>query len=1115
MVTKRLGIYFLEEDTGKTDEYISYMLKNLKKCTSRIVMIVKEPLTEDEKKVYSSLVEEIYIEETTSSFTAYFNALNKLQNIGGYTEIIFCNSKLFGPLYDIETFISDERNLLGDFFGLEQNIYVPNFEGNGSRCLNPDFFILKSDILNDDGFINIWQESLSEEVTQKDDGEEIDIDRKIIGNIITEYLLRSGYVYSPIVKLTENATYIGDTLGIAQKNGRPFISREYIVNDYETVLNNSRGEEIKYVLAYIDKKTDYPYNNIISHLLKIYNIYDIYNSLQLNYILSSDVSKNTDEVLKNKKAVVVIHIFYMDLIEYFSDFIYDIPLPVDIILTTTDEEKGKKLREAFEPRLGNRLRVIVSEGNGRELAALFVETRDIIKNYDYICFTHDKKSPHNNNQSVSRDFQRLIVENVVDTGKYITNVIEAFDKDENLGLLVPPAPLHGGYFASLGRRWTLNFEVVGEFLDSIGVSADLDETKPPLATGSSFWCRKEALLPIINMTWEHEDFAPEPMPSDGTVSHALERCFPFVAQSQGYYTGMIMTLNNASVEFTNREYLLEKLHLAFHNILPTYGQNIGSYLDKIEEYTIEHEKEENSIMNKLKQIPGKIKNRIKDRIDARLVDRYRIKIIRNSKLFDAEWYLNEYEDVGRENFDPASHYYMFGWKEGRGTSEYFSAEEYYKLNPDVKAARVCPLYHYETAGKFEGREYTSDKEKLIDIEITKAEWDGYNKKIKRVIKKEKKLIKNTPIQNNKIVFKTFQQDYTDNPKYICEEILKRDLPYDLVWLCKNTPKIIENFPRSVRIVKDGTLEAKREIASAKILIDNGIHFYNFKELKKKKQISICTWHGSLGFKKLAGNKMASKRNQRSAELYNETNDYVISNSTFEDGVFRESYWRDTEFIECGHPRNDILINSDEKLNEKIKLRVCKKLGINPDKKIALYAPTFREKLVDNEETMEYEDVNYERLVEALKSRFGGEWCVITRVHFVNSSDDEYLSELPDYCYNGTHYPDIQELMIAADMALTDYSSWILDYMFTRKPAFLFTPDYDDYELQRGFCYPLKEAPFMIARDNDELSDNIKAFDENIYRENIERFLIEKGSREDGNGSKKVVDKINQITGIGI
>lgn len=80
-----------------------------------------------------------------------------------------------------------------------------------------------------------------------------------------------------------------------------------------------------------------------------------------------------------------------------------------------------------------------------------------------------------------------------------------------------------------------------------------------------------------------------------------------------------------------------------------------------------------------------------------------IKIINKSPLFDKTWYLNNNQDVRNSHIDPATHYYKFGWKEGRNPSSHFHTNEYLSLNPDVRDKNICPLVHYEKYGKKEGR----------------------------------------------------------------------------------------------------------------------------------------------------------------------------------------------------------------------------------------------------------------------------------------------------------------------------------------------------------------------------------------------------------------------------
>ena len=150
--------------------------------------------------------------------------------------------------------------------------------------------------------------------------------------------------------------------------------------------------------------------------------------------------------------------------------------------------------------------------------------------------------------------------------------------------------------------------------------------------------------------------------------------------------------------------------------------------------------------------------------------------------------------------------------------------------------------------------------------------------------------------------------------------------------------------------------------------------------------------------------------------------------------------------------------------------------------------------------------------DALVERFGGEWRILVRFHFKLKNmpiPKKYLEKV----VNVTDYPDMQELLCGVDFGITDYSSWMCDYILTRRPGFLFTLDIDKYVDERGFYYPLETSPFPVAKTNDELYEKIINFDVKKYQKEIDKFLKEKDCYEDGNASKRVVKKINTITKI--
>lgn len=121
--------------------------------------------------------------------------------------------------------------------------------------------------------------------------------------------------------------------------------------------------------------------------------------------------------------------------------------------------------------------------------------------------------------------------------------------------------------------------------------------------------------------------------------------------------------------------------------------------------------------------------------------------------------------------------------------------------------------------------------------------------------------------------------------------------------------------------------------------------------------------------------------------------------------------------------------------------------------------------------------------------------------------------MPDFVYDVSDWPDIQELMLFIDAGITDYSSWICEYMLTRKPGFLFAPDMRHYETtNRTFAIQLDELPFPKAFDSDSLCRNIINFDSDKYVKDCNAFLKHHGSVDDGHASERVVKKIKELMG---
>jgi CDP-glycerol glycerophosphotransferase len=365
---------------------------------------------------------------------------------------------------------------------------------------------------------------------------------------------------------------------------------------------------------------------------------------------------------------------------------------------------------------------------------------------------------------------------------------------------------------------------------------------------------------------------------------------------------------------------------------------------------------------------------------------------------------------------------------------------------------------------------------------------------------------NLPIDNHKIVFRSFNGAYTCNPKYIAEEIRRQKLPYKLVWVVnKNILSFIKDFPQDIKLVMGKSNEDFKETATAKFIIDNERRTSYIKRNihKRKGQIYIQTFHGSFGIKKTGVDRNDGKKKELEiCKIDSEQIDYLTSNGTYTTNFFKNMFWNFGKILEYGHPRNDIFFRDDKEYKEK----VYKYFNIPLDKKVVMYAPTLRE---DGDITCYSLDIDM--MKNALEKKFGGEWIVITRLHPLMIDRRDEIMPKKDYIIEGTEYSDMQELLAAVDVLVTDYSSCIYDFVLSRKPGFLYAADSKKYDNSRGFYYPLSSTPFPVAQNNKEMLSNIENFDNEKYQQRVEEFLKGKGSVEDGHASERVVELIKEIT----
>ena len=113
-------------------------------------------------------------------------------------------------------------------------------------------------------------------------------------------------------------------------------------------------------------------------------------------------------------------------------------------------------------------------------------------------------------------------------------------------------------------------------------------------------------------------------------------------------------------------------------------------------------------------------------------------------------------------------------------------------------------------------------------------------------------------------------------------------------------------------------------------------------------------------------------------------------------------------------------------------------------------------------------------------------------------------------FDVTNYPDMQELLCAADILITDYSSCMWDFSLMYKPCFIYATDIEQYTQERDFYTPMSEWPFPIATNTDELINNILNFNQEEYVQKVKQHHKALGSFEDGHASERILKILETI-----
>lgn len=553
---KRIGICILSEHNNAIFEADMHLLQKAKKQIESLYIAYKGGYysAEMDQKLRQYAKEIVVFTPTDSDLFIYCKVLEQIKisscGFDEYSEIWLFNNSFLGPFYDLSELFRKMQFEECDFWGL---LYSPEKVdenwNNIQRELSSGFLVVRSSLFMKKEFMEFFFEAKS-----------------IIGDFLN-YFSQRGY---------EGKTYIDvpSYISIFPQNNfdleryisfqlikdykYPFLKKDCFrlkKDDFEYGINKNLSKTIEYIKNF----TKYDIDMIWDVVLANCPISELYQQMHFNYILPEKTYIGENDFDVFQKTVVIVHLYYMDLLDEVFSYLSNIPVNIDIIITS--EKKNHELLHQYAMKLGRNDIIFLAVGDkGRDIAALLITAHDYLLQYEYLCFIHDKKTTGKSGPvTIGEDFRYIIWDNLLKSKNYIENILKTFQDNLRLGVLAPPEPFHGEYFSLMGNRWAGSQKATESLLKKLNVQVNLTEADEPFALSASFWCRTAALKDLFTYPFTYEDFPEEPLPLDGAISHGIERCLIYVAQKNGYFSGILENTDFAKTHINGLQRMLSAI----------------------------------------------------------------------------------------------------------------------------------------------------------------------------------------------------------------------------------------------------------------------------------------------------------------------------------------------------------------------------------------------------------------------------------------------------------------------------------------------------------------------------------------------------------------------------
>lgn len=543
---QRLAIFFFFDKDGQVRDFVPYFINALHSVCDTVCTVVNGNLTDEGRERLSAVSDDLFVRGNTGfDVWAYKEAMEHIgwENVTDFDELVLCNFTCYGPVYPFAEMFEKMSHSDCDFWGAvkhpEQPDYLlPPSKGYIYEHIMSYFTVIRSRMLRSKDFKDYWC-NVPEIKTKRES-------TAYHETVFTKYFEDLGYSSDAFVDLdnyrgrcNNSSIFLADELLI--KDRCPLVKRRaFAFPLYGNLLAESAGKNATDLLKYISENTDFDCDMIWQDLIETQKMSVLCNNMHLNSIISGQNAESVDM----SSIAFLIYVKSVDYFDLLSPHLEKLPSGSRVILLCSDNDTFEKCSQVKSAEVRD-----VNTSNFSSPVASLLACQDVISQCSYCCCI---LSDHYVNARLSQSWEdhcNIVLDNLIESEQYISNIIGKFSSDKHMGALRPLKSSFSTYYAQTYNYVCSKMSYYSSVHNMLQLTVPLDDGTLMSDMDAGFWIRADILNHICSMLDNHS--TAYMLSKDMSFEYML----PMIVQEKGYYTSSICTEKNAVLELDNQIFM--------------------------------------------------------------------------------------------------------------------------------------------------------------------------------------------------------------------------------------------------------------------------------------------------------------------------------------------------------------------------------------------------------------------------------------------------------------------------------------------------------------------------------------------------------------------------------